>query len=71
MLPVGLGLVTGVILATAASRALEGLIFGLRATDPLTYGIPAARLGLAALAATLLPARRALRADPTVALRGQ
>jgi hypothetical protein len=70
VLPVGAGLLTGVLGGMAASRVLDGLIGGVRSDDPLTYGAPAAALGLAALAAMLLPARRALRVDPTVALKG-
>ena len=65
--------VVGVLIGAAASRvlarALGGLLFGVTATDPLTFlGIPAV-LTLVAAAAGYLPARRASRIDPSIALR--
>jgi predicted permease len=64
-LGVGLGLVG----ALAATRALRSLVFAVRTTDPATYAaIAVLLLGVAALA-SLVPARRATRADPTRALR--
>lgn len=63
----GVGL--GLLLAAAASQALGSLLYGLNALDPLTFGSVAVMvLGVAALA-TLIPARRATRVDPLVALR--
>jgi len=63
----------GMLIGAAASRvlaqALGGLLFGVTATDPLTFlGMPAV-LALVAVAAGYLPARRASRIDPSIALR--
>ena len=63
------GLVTGLAVALAASRVLDSVLYGLSPLDPLTYVGVVAVLLLAGLTATYLPARRALRVDPTVALR--
>ncbi|AEI65712.1 ABC transporter permease [Corallococcus macrosporus] len=63
------GLVIGLGLAVAASRGLMHLLSGVRPTDPVTYGLVAAVLGAVAFLAVLLPARRAARVSPAVALR--
>jgi putative ABC transport system permease protein len=65
----GLGIVLGVAGAAALSRLMSSLLVGVSPTDPLTYA--AVSVGLAALAilAGYLPARRASRVDPVVALR--
>ncbi len=63
------GVAAGVLLALAASRAVGGLLFGVAGTDPLTYGAVALALGAVALVASLVPARRATRIDPIIALR--
>jgi len=64
---------TGIILGLAGSavltRALSSLLFGVRAGDPLTLTIAAAALLSTALAASWIPAQRATRVDPAVALR--
>jgi putative ABC transport system permease protein len=64
---VGIGV--GVIAALALSRALSSLVFDVRVRDPLTYSAVAATLMLVALAACVIPARKASRVDPMVALR--
>jgi len=63
------GLVIGAVAAFLATRAMTGLLFGVRPSDPLTYGVIAAVLGFAALAACYFPARRATAVDPLIALR--
>ena len=63
------GLTAGLAGALVAGRALTTLLFGVTSTDPITYAGVAAALGLAALSASYLPARRAARVDPMTALR--
>lgn len=64
---IGLGI--GVLLAFLAARMLTSLLYGISASDPLTYIAVALLLGLVALVACLIPALRATRVDPMVALR--
>jgi putative ABC transport system permease protein len=64
-----LGIVVGLLGALAAGRLLRALLFGVGTMDLLTYGAVILLLGLAALLAGLLPARRAMKVDPVVALR--
>lgn len=66
---VSLGLGLGLILAAAATRLIAGFLYGIAPTDPLTFvGVPLL-LGLIALGACYIPARRAAKVDPLVALR--
>ena len=66
-----LGLGIGLPVAMATSRMFAALLFEVRPTDPFVYVIVSAILLVAGLAAALLPARRAARADPLVALRAE
>jgi len=50
------------------TRSLEGQLFGVRPTDPVVLSLTIAILGFVALAACVLPARRATRIDPLIAL---
>jgi predicted permease len=65
------GVVLGLIGAVGASRLLQSLVFGVKTWDPLTLGVAAILVMLLALAASLLPARRAADANPVEALRAQ
>jgi predicted permease len=65
------GLVLGVGGAFALTRLLRGMLYGVAATDPMTFGITASVLATVALAACLVPARRAAQVDPAVALRSE
>jgi predicted permease len=64
-----LGLAIGIGGAAALTRVLRGVLYGVAATDSLTFGAVAAILAIVALGACLAPARRAARVDPSVALR--
>jgi predicted permease len=66
---VGVGVVVGLAAACAISRLVANFLVGVSATDPLTYGSVSAVLVLVALAACFIPARRAMRLEPTIALR--
>jgi predicted permease len=63
------GLATGLIGALALSRLLGCLLFGVRASDPVTFASVSGLLALVAIAASYVPARRASRIDPCVSLR--
>lgn len=63
------GAVVGLVIARVSSGALEGLLYGITAADPLTVGAAAAFLLLASMAATYAPARRILRHSPGRTLR--
>ncbi len=67
----GMGIGIGLLGAAALSRAMRGLLYGISPTDPLTYALLAAALALVAIGACLVPARRAVRVDPAVALRAE
>jgi len=64
-----IGLAIGLVMAFGLARLMQNLIWGVSATDPVTFiGIPVALIVSAGLA-VLIPARRATRIDPIVALR--
>jgi putative ABC transport system permease protein len=67
--PLILGLTLGIAAASAVTRLMASLLFGIRSTDPLTFVTMAAILLAVALLASYLPARRAAKVDPMVALR--
>ena len=67
--PVLAGLVAGLFAAIMIGRALRGLLYGITPTDPVSLGLVALVLLLTATLACYLPARRAARLDPTIALR--
>src|SRR6185437_4428344 len=70
MAAVVIGLVVGLAAAVAGSRIVSGLLYGIAPTDALTYVVVTLVLLAAALAAGWLPARRAARVDPLIAMRG-
>jgi putative ABC transport system permease protein len=66
---VACGLGAGLAAASALLRVTQSLLFGVRAVDPAAYGAAAAIVLLCAVLGAALPARRALRIDPSRALR--
>jgi len=64
---VGVGI--GAVAALGVTRLMSGMLFGVKPTDPLTFASVALLLCASALLACCLPARRAMRVDPMVALR--
>ena len=71
LLPIGSGLIAGVVSSLAAARLLSAALRGVGPGDPLTFAAVVAVLSAAAALATYLPARRAARVDPIVALRNE
>ena len=65
----GIGLLVGIVAAAVATRLLAGALNGIDPFDPLTFSVVAAVLGVVAMLASYLPARRATRVDPIRALR--
>jgi ABC-type antimicrobial peptide transport system permease subunit len=66
---VGVGMVSGLLLALLATQALKPFLFGVSPLDPLTFVAIGATLASVALIASYLPARRAAAADPASSLR--
>jgi len=65
------GIGIGLVGAFAAARALSAFLFGVGASDPLTFSGVALLLLVVAVAASYIPSRRAMRVDPMVALRAE
>ena len=65
----GAGIAIGLVGALAVTRVMGALLYGTSPTDPLTFAAVVPLLGAAALLASWVPARRAMRADPIAALR--
>ena len=65
----GIGLAAGLVAGIGVARLLSGILFGVSAVEPAIFSAVALLLGAVALAACIIPARRAMRVDPMVALR--
>jgi len=65
------GIVLGIAVAVVITRVMAAFLFGVGPMDPMTYAVVSAVLAAIALLATYLPARRAARIDPVVALRAE
>ena len=69
MTPALVGVAVGVAIAFGLTKVLASLLYGVKTSDPLTFGLVAAVLITVAFLSTCLPAQRAARVDPTLALR--
>jgi putative ABC transport system permease protein len=67
----GVGIVLGLVGAVSLSRYMTSLLFGIRPTDPMVYVVVSLILIFVAMLASYLPARRAAKIDPLIALRDE
>ena len=65
------GVALGLIASVVLTRWMSSMLFGVTPTDPLTYILLAGVMLLVGALAAFLPARRALKVDPVIALRGE
>jgi putative ABC transport system permease protein len=70
-LPIGLGTTAGLLLAIVGARFLAGLLYGVAPSDPITVATALGGIVAATLAGIYLPARRALRVDPSLSLHAE
>jgi len=68
---VAAGVAIGLVAAAIGGRAMQTLLVGITPADPLTYAAVVALFAATACAALIIPARRALRVDPLIALRAE
>ena len=68
---VALGVITGIVGSVAITRVLSGFLFGIKPTDPMTFLTVPLVLATVALLASYIPARRATKVDPMIALRDE
>jgi putative ABC transport system permease protein len=66
---VALGVITGIAGSVAITRVLSGFLFGIKPMDPITFLAVPLLLATVALLASYIPARRATKVDPMIALR--
>jgi putative ABC transport system permease protein len=71
MTPAVIGVATGAAIAFGLTKVLASLLYGVKASDPLTFGMVAAVLVMVALLSNYVPARRAAKVDPALALRDE
>jgi putative ABC transport system permease protein len=71
LLAIGPGLVAGILLTAAAARALRALLYGVTPLDPLTLAGALLAIAAAGALASLIPAARAARVDPLIAMRAE
>jgi len=71
MVMTALGILVGLFAGAAAAQILRSLLFGIPPLDPIAFGGAASLFAIVSVAASYLPARRALRVDPMIALRSE